>query len=350
MNSKVLTLTRPDDWHLHLRDGDMLKITVPAASRYFGRAIVMPNLSEPVTTVKQAEKYLQRIRQYVPESAEFQPLMTLYLTDRSDPNEIQQGADSGLITAVKYYPAGATTNSDSGVTDLSKTYAVLERMQKVGMPLLVHGEVTDPEIDIFDREAIFIDRHLSQLRQDFPELKIVLEHITTRDAAQFVSDANANLAATITAHHLLFNRNHMLAGRIRPHYYCLPILKRDIHQQTLLQVATSGNSKFFLGSDSAPHLTSAKESDCGCAGCYTGHATLELYTEAFEQMDALDKLESFASLNGPAFYGLPVNRDKILLEKVQWQPQEHIDAPGGTLKPLRGSEPLHWSVRECTDG
>ncbi len=344
MNPSSISLIRPDDWHLHLRDGAMLSVTVPAAARYFGRVIVMPNLAEPVVRTEQAQAYRDRILARAPSGSAFEPLMTLYLTDQTSPDQIKTGHAENLIRAVKYYPAGATTNSASGVTDLRKTYKALEAMQECGMPLLLHGEVTDPDIDIFDREAVFIERHLGRLMKDFPDLRMVLEHITTQQAVSFVTESGPNLAATITAHHLLFNRNHMLVGRIRPHYYCLPILKRDIHQQALLEAATSGNTKFFLGSDSAPHLRAAKESNCGCAGCYTGHATLELYAEAFEARQAMDRLEAFASLNGPAFYRLPANQDRIQLVKESWQPPESIEAPGGTLHPLRGNQPLQWKV------
>lgn len=343
-----LEIVRPDDWHLHLRDDAMLAITVPAAARYFGRAIVMPNLKPPVTTVESASAYRERILAQIPQGSGWQPLMTLYLTDQTDPREIVLGAESGVVTAVKYYPAGATTNSASGVTSMENTYSVLEAMQKVGMPLLIHGEVTDPEIDIFDREAVFIDRHLIPLMNDFPELRVVLEHITTKDAADYVSSAGENLAATITPQHLLFNRNQMLVGGIRPHYFCLPILKRDLHRRALLDAATSGSSKFFLGSDSAPHLRSDKESDCGCAGCYSSHAALEFYAEAFAAVDALDKLEGFASINGPAFYGLPQNTGRVRLEAQEWQAPASYAAPGGELVPLRADQPMKWSVTEVS--
>lgn len=347
MNSTSLNIVRPDDWHLHLRDDAMLAVTVPAAARYFGRAIVMPNLKPPVTTVELAAAYRDRILAAVPEGSSWQPLMTLYLTDQTNPDEITRGAESGIVTAVKYYPAGATTNSASGVTSMAKTYPVLEAMQKTGLPLLVHGEVTDSDIDIFDREAVFIERHLKPLMRDFPNLKVVLEHITTQDAVDYVMESGENLAATITPQHLLFNRNQMLVGGIRPHYFCLPILKRDTHRQALLAAATSGSSKFFLGSDSAPHLRADKESACGCAGCYTSHAALELYAEAFASVEALDKLEGFASLNGPAFYGLPQNTDRILIEPTEWQPPAAIEAPGGELVPLRADQPLKWKVSEA---
>jgi dihydroorotase len=290
-----LTITRPDDWHLHLRDGQLLAYTVPDAARYFGRAIVMPNLLPPVLNTAQALAYRERIMAHRPTDSQWKPLMVLYLTDNTDPAEIERAKASGHVVACKYYPAGATTNSDSGVTQLDNIYPVLARMEKIGMPLLLHGEVTDTEVDIFDREAVFIDRHLGKLTNNFPALKIVLEHITTRDGAQFVAEASARVAATITPQHLLFNRNQLLAGGVRPHYYCLPILKRQHHQQALIAAATSGDPSFFLGTDSAPHSTHRKETACGCAGCYSNHAALELYAEAFNQADALDKLEGFAS-------------------------------------------------------
>lgn len=343
-----LKIVRPDDWHLHLRDDAMLAVTVPAAARYFGRAIIMPNLKPPVTTTDLAAAYRDRILAAVPDGSTWQPLMTLYLTDHTDPDEITRGSESGIVTAVKYYPAGATTNSASGVTAMKHTYPALEAMQEAGMPLLIHGEVTDPEVDIFDREAVFIERHLIPLMRDFPELKVVLEHITTKDAADYISESNGNLAATITPQHLLFNRNQMLVGGIKPHYFCLPILKRDTHRKALLTAATSGDKRFFLGTDSAPHLRSSKETSCGCAGCYSNHAALELYAEAFASVDALDKLEGFASLNGPAFYGLPQNTDYIQLEASEWLPPESIDAPGGELVPLRADQPLLWKVVEAS--
>jgi len=297
-----LIIRRPDDWHIHLRDNAGLELTVPAVSRYFGRTIVMPNLLPPVTDCASASAYQARILKHVPEGTKFEPLMTLYLTDKTDPKEVRKGAESGLITACKLYPAGATTNSDSGVTDLRHIHAVLEVMQELSLPLLVHGEVTTSDIDIFDREKVFIERHMLPLLASFPKLRVVFEHITTADAADFVSAQDDNIAATITAHHLLYERNHMLVGGIRPHLFCLPILKRREHQEALIRAATSGSKQFFLGSDSAPHTLNTKESSCGCAGCYTGHATIELYAEAFDDAGALDKLEGFASLHGPAFY------------------------------------------------
>jgi len=340
----TLTLTRPDDWHLHLRDGDALPFTVPDAARYFGRAIVMPNLVPPVTTTEQALAYRQRILEHRPAGSQWQPLMVLYLTDNTAPEEILRARDSGNVFACKYYPAGATTNSDSGVTDLANIYPVLAQMEKVGMPLLLHGEVTDADVDIFDREAVFIDRHLNKLTAAFPSLKIVLEHITTREGAQFVGEASDNVAATITPQHLLFNRNQMLVGGIKPHYYCLPILKRQQHQQALVTAATSGNPKFFLGTDSAPHATHRKENACGCAGCYSNHAALEFYAEVFEQAGALDKLEGFASHFGADFYGLPRNRDTITLEKAPWQSPAFLPFGGDTLTPLGGGEYRQWRV------
>lgn len=344
MTKSEIRLTRPDDWHIHLRDQGALRLTVPAVARYFGRAIVMPNLVPPITTVELAASYRERILAQLPEGSVFNPLMTLYLTDSISVEEIYRGKEAGMVTACKLYPAGATTNSDSGVTDLKNIYPVLEAMQEVGMPLLVHGEVTTPEIDIFDREAVFIDRHLSPLLKDFPELKVVMEHITTADAAQFVEEGSERLAATITAHHLLYERNHMLVGGIRPHLYCLPILKRRKHQEELVRVATSGNRKFFLGSDSAPHALDAKENSCGCAGCYTGHATLELYAEAFANADALDKLEAFASFHGPDFYELPRNTDQIVLKQQSWEVEEQMPYLDTSIKPLRASEQIHWIV------
>ncbi|MFW1676969.1 dihydroorotase [Pontibacter sp. JAM-7] len=339
----TLTITRPDDWHIHLRDGASLQHTVPDASRYMGRVIVMPNLVPPVTDTEMALAYRDRILQQSHREG-FKPLMVLYLTDNTAPEIIREARQSGHIYAAKLYPAGATTNSDSGVTSVKNIYPVLEMMQAEGMPLLIHGEVTDAEIDIFDREKIFIERTLAPLLKDFPELKVVLEHITTQDAAEFVAAGNENLAATITAHHLLYNRNHMLAGGIRPHYYCLPILKRNTHQQALLRAATSGSKRFFLGTDSAPHLQHAKEAACGCAGSYTAHAAIELYAEVFEQMNALDKLEAFASFNGPDFYGLPRNSDQITLERAPWTVPATYPLGDSQLVPIRAGETIHWRV------
>lgn len=342
---QTLHITRPDDWHIHLRDGDALTQTVSDASRYFGRAIVMPNLTPPVRKLDEARAYHERILAAIPaERASFIPLMVLYLTDRTQPADIAEAKASGLVYAAKLYPAGATTNSDAGVTDVDGLWPVLDEMAKQGMPLLVHGEVTDADIDIFDREAEFIERHLKRIVAAFPSLKVVLEHITTADAAEFVASAGENVAATITAHHLLYNRNDMLAGGIRPHYYCLPILKRNRHQQALIAAATSGSPKFFLGTDSAPHGRHRKEADCGCAGCYTAYAAIEMYAEAFEAAGALDKLEAFASFHGPDFYGLPRNQDQITLQKADWQAPEALPLGDDTVRPLRAGETLRWQV------
>ncbi|MGB3612131.1 MAG: dihydroorotase [Cellvibrio sp.] len=339
-----ITLTRPDDWHIHLRDGDALQRTVADAARYFGRAIAMPNLVPPVTDTQQALAYKERILAARPAGSSFEPLMVLYLTDNTEPQEIFRAKAAGIHTC-KLYPAGATTNSASGVTDLKKVYPVLEAMQETGMLFLLHGEVTDSAIDIFDREKTFIDRTLTQLVDHFPALRMVLEHITTSEAAAFVSEAPANVGATITAHHLLYNRNHMLAGGIRPHYYCLPILKRNTHQQALIEAATSGNPKFFLGTDSAPHAHNRKEAACGCAGSYTANAALELYAEAFEDAGALDKLEGFASHFGPDFYQLPRNTDTITLVKQSWQVPDSLTLGDQSLIPLRAGETLRWQVQ-----
>ncbi|MCM5678779.1 dihydroorotase [Schlegelella sp. S2-27] len=343
MTSTTLTLTRPDDWHLHVRDGAAMQTVVPDTARQFGRAIIMPNLRPPVTTAAQALAYRERILAAVPEGAAFEPLMTLYLTDNLPPDEIMRARAAGVV-AVKLYPAGATTNSDAGVTDLRKTYKTLEAMQQHGLLLLVHGEVTDPEIDIFDRERAFIDTKLIPLRRDFPELKIVFEHITTKDAAQYVSEADARLGATITAHHLLYNRNAIFTGGIRPHYYCLPVLKREEHRRALVAAATSGSPKFFLGTDSAPHPAHLKEHATGCAGCYTAHAAIELYAEAFEAAGALDRLEAFASYHGADFYGLPRNTGTVTLQRESWTPPESVPFGDAQLKPLRGGETLAWRL------
>ncbi|MEY4883846.1 MAG: hypothetical protein RIS34_1700 [Pseudomonadota bacterium] len=340
---QAITLTRPDDWHLHLRDGDALTTVVPHTAAQFGRAIIMPNLRPPVTTAAQAQAYAARIRAAVPEGVLFQPLMTLYLTDNLPADEIKRAKDAGVVAA-KLYPAGATTNSDAGVTDLRKTYKTLEAMQREGLLLLVHGEVTSPDIDLFDREAVFIDTQLIPLRRDFPELKIVFEHITTREAAQYVQAADRFTAATITAHHLLYNRNAIFTGGIRPHYYCLPVLKRETHRLALVQVATGGSSKFFLGTDSAPHPAQLKEHASGCAGCYTAHAAIEMYAEAFDAVGALDKLEAFASFNGADFYGLPRNTGHITLKRESWTPPESFAFGEATLKPLRSGEALPWRM------
>jgi dihydroorotase len=341
----TLTLTRPDDWHLHVRDGAALASVVPHTARQFGRAIIMPNLKPPVTTAAQALAYRERILAAVPAGVSFEPLMTLYLTDVLPPDEIVRAKAAG-VTAVKLYPAGATTNSDAGVTDLRKTRATLEAMQREGLPLLVHGEVTDSDIDLFDREKAFIDTKLIPLRRDFPELKIVFEHITTREAADYVSTADRFTAATVTAHHLLYNRNAIFTGGIRPHYYCLPVLKREEHRRALVAAATSGSDRFFLGTDSAPHATHLKEHATGCAGCYTALSALELYAEAFEAAGALDKLEGFASFHGPAFYGLPRNTGTVTLRKQPWQLPESLPFGETELKPLRGGETLAWKVIE----
>jgi len=342
MNS--ITITRPDDWHIHLRDGIQLKDTVRDVSRYMGRAIIMPNLVPPVTNTEETLGYHQRIMAQEPQG-NFEPLMVLYLTDNTQPEEIAKAKATGKIFAAKLYPAGATTNSDSGVTSIKNIYPVLEAMQEAGMLLLVHGEVTDSSIDIFDREKTFIDTILKEVVDDFPNLKIVLEHITTKDAAEFVAAAGDNVAATITAHHLLFNRNHMLAGGIRPHFYCLPILKRNIHQEALIKAATSGSKKFFLGTDSAPHMKHAKEAACGCAGSYTAHAAIELYAEAFEAAGALDKLEAFASFNGPDFYGLPRNTDTITLINESWDVPATYPLGEENVVPIRAGEQISWAVK-----
>jgi dihydroorotase len=339
--TEQLTLTRPDDWHLHLRDGDALATVVPHTAAQFARAIVMPNLKPPVTTAAQALAYKARISAAVPHGMKFEPLMTLYLTDNTPPDEIRKAKDAGVV-ALKLYPAGATTNSDAGVTDLLKTYKTLEAMQREGILLLVHGEVTSPEIDLFDREAVFIDAQLIPLRKDFPELKIVFEHITTKEAAQYVAQADAHTAATITAHHLLYNRNAIFLGGIRPHYYCLPVLKREVHRLALVQAAISDSKKFFLGTDSAPHPAHLKEHASGCAGCYTALSAMELYAEAFETAGALNKLEAFASFNGADFYGLPRNTDLITLKKQSWTLPETLPFGNTELKPLRGGEALNW--------
>ena len=340
---QTLTLTRPDDWHVHLRDGDALNTVVPHTAAQFARAIVMPNLKPPVTTTAMALAYKQRILAALPEGVSFEPLMTLYLTDDMAAEEIHRAHDAGVV-AVKLYPAGATTNSSAGVTDIRHTHATLDAMQRVGMQLLVHGEVTDTEVDLFDREAVFIERHLQPLRRDFPELKIVFEHITTKEAAQYVAQAGAFTAATITAHHLLYNRNAIFLGGVRPHYYCLPVLKREVHRQALLQAATSGSDRFFLGTDSAPHPAHLKEHASGCAGCYTALSALELYAEAFDSVGALGQLEGFASFHGPDFYALPRNQGTVTLKRQAWTVPESVAFGEASLKPLRGGEELHWQL------
>lgn len=341
---QTLTITRPDDWHLHLRDGDALKTVLPHTAAQFARAIVMPNLKPPVTTTEQAAAYRQRILAALPEGMQFEPLMTLYLTDNTPPDEIRRAKDSGFIHAVKLYPAGATTNSDAGVTDLRKCYKTLETMQEVGMPFLVHGEVTSPEIDLFDREAVFIDTVMKPLRADMPELRVVFEHITTADAAAYVAEAEGPIAATITAHHLLYNRNEIFKGGIRPHYYCLPVLKRETHRQALVKAATSGSARFFLGTDSAPHAKGVKEHACGCAGCYTALHAMELYAQAFDQVGALDKLEAFASFNGPDFYRLPRNSSSLTLKRESWNLPNELAYLDGSLVPLNAGEQMSWKV------
>ncbi len=340
----TLTLTRPDDWHLHVRDGAAMRAVVPYSARQFARAIIMPNLRPPVTTTGQALAYRERILAAVPEGWAFQPLMTLYLTDNTPPDEITRARESGHIIACKLYPAGATTNADSGVTAIAEIYPVLEAMQRQGLPLLIHGEVTDPAVDVFDREAVFIDQVLTPLVWDFPELKIVLEHLTTEDAVDYVREAPVTVAATITAHHLLYNRNAIFQGGLRPHHYCLPTLKRERHRQALIQAATSGNPKFFLGTDSAPHPRRDKETACGCAGCYTAHAALELYAEAFDAAGALDKLESFASFHGADFYGLPRNVGTVTLNRQPTPVPESFPFDDDALIPLRAGEMLSWRM------
>ena len=347
--TQSLTITRPDDWHIHLRDGTALQTVVPHTAAQFARAIVMPNLKPPVTTAAQALAYKARIEAAVPEGVSFEPLMTMYLTDNTPSDEILRAKDAGLV-ALKLYPAGATTNSDAGVTNVRKTYQTLEAMQKAGILLLVHGEVTSPDIDLFDREAVFIDQQLIPLRKDFPELKIVMEHITTREAAQYVasqaqsagSSHPAYLGATITAQHLLYNRNAIFVGGVRPHYYCLPVLKREIHRQALLDAATSGNSNFFLGTDSAPHAAHLKEHAVGCAGGYTAHAAMELYATAFDAAGKIDKLEGFASFHGADFYNLPRNKDTITLKRETWTAPESYPFGDAVLKPLASGEALAW--------
>jgi dihydroorotase len=339
----TLTLTRPDDWHLHVRDGAAMAAVVPHTARQFGRAIIMPNLKPPVTTAAQALAYRERIAACVPAGCDFTPLMTLYLTDNTPPDEIRRAKEAGVV-ALKLYPAGATTNSDAGVTDIRKTHATLETMQREGLLLLVHGEVTDPGVDVFDREARFIEQVMEPLRDAFPALKIVFEHITTREAAQYVAEAGPNTAATITAHHLLYNRNALFTGGLRPHWYCLPVLKREEHRRALLTAATSGRSKFFLGTDSAPHAAHLKEHAAACAGCYTALSAIELYAEAFERAGHLDRLEGFASHHGPDFYGLPRNTSTVTLRREPWTLPETVPFGDTELKPLCGAETLNWRL------
>ncbi len=340
-----LTLTRPDDWHLHVRDGKALAAVIPHTARQFARAIIMPNLQPPVTTTAQALAYRQRILDALPAGTDFVPLMTLYLTDNTTADEVSRAKDSGMVVAFKYYPAGATTNSAAGVTDISKTWSTLEAMQEAGMPLLLHAEVTDPDVDVFDREAVFIDSLLEPLTVRFPGLKVVLEHATTRQGIEFVRSMPDTVAATITAHHLLMNRNAMFKNGLQPHAYCLPVLKRESHRRALIEAATSGNNKFFLGTDSAPHARERKESSCGCAGIYTAHAALELYAKAFEAAGALDRLEGFASHYGPDFYGLPRNTQTITLEKTDWTVADSYPLGDSTVVPMYAGETLHWRVK-----
>jgi dihydroorotase len=339
-----ITLTRPDDWHLHVRDGAALNAVVPHSAAQFGRALIMPNLRPPVTTAQQAVDYRDRILAALPPGSDFEPVMSLYLTDRLPPEEIALAAQAG-VRALKLYPAGATTNSDAGVTDIRHTYKTLEAMQAHGLLLLVHGEVTDPAVDLFDREAVFIDRVLIPLRRDFPELKIVFEHLTTKEGAQYVQQADRYIGATITAHHLLYNRNAIFTGGIRPHYYCLPVLKRETHRLALVEAATSGSPRFFAGTDSAPHPAHLKEHALGCAGCYTGLTALELYAEAFDNVDRLDKLEGFMSLHGADFYGLPRNNSTVTLVRESWTVPETVPYGETTLKPLRGGEQVQWKLQ-----
>jgi len=345
--SDALTITRPDDWHLHLRDGAAMAAVLPATAAQFARAIVMPNLKPPVTTAAAAQAYRDRIVAALPErgpGADFTPLMTLYLTDRLPPDEVRRAREAGVV-AIKLYPAGATTNSDAGVTDIRKTYPTLEAMQREGLLLLVHGEVTDAQIDVFDREAVFIERVMRPLRRDFPELKVVFEHITTKEAADYVAESDRFTAATITAHHLLYNRNAIFTGGLRPHYYCLPVLKRERHRLALVEAATGGSAKFFLGTDSAPHAAALKENSVCGAGCYTAPAALELYAEAFEAAGALDRLEAFAAFHGPDFYGLPRNRSRVTLRREAWTLPDSVPFGDTILKPLRGGETLNWKLQ-----
>jgi dihydroorotase len=342
--TQSLTLRRPDDWHLHLRDGDMLRAVLPHTANHFARAIIMPNLVPPVVTGADAAAYKQRIMAALPEGSDFEPLMTLYLTEDTDPEDLAAAHASGLVEAVKLYPAGATTNSASGVSDFSKVAKVFEKMAEIGLPLCTHGEVTNSDVDIFDREAVFIDRVLDPIRKDHPALRVIMEHITTKDAADYVCSADQNLAATITTHHLVINRNHILAGGIKPHYYCLPVAKRETHRLALRAAATSGDSRFFLGTDSAPHTDANKLLPCGCAGCFTAPNTMSILAEVFEQEGKLDQLEAFASLNGPAYYGLPANEDQITLIRETPSFPAHIDTPDGPVTVFDPDMPLHWRV------
>jgi dihydroorotase len=341
--TQQLTITTPDDWHLHVRDGAAMAAVLPASAKQFARAIIMPNLKPPVRTVAEAAAYRERILAALPAGVQFEPLMTLYLTDATPPEEIVRVKESGFVKALKLYPAGATTNSDAGVTDLAKCAKTLEKMAELGIPLLTHGEVTDPSVDVFDREALFIERVMQPLRKKLPQLKVVFEHITTREAAQYVMSADANVAATLTPQHLLYNRNEIFKGGIRPHFYCLPVLKREEHRVALVQAATSGSPKFFLGTDSAPHARNTKEVSCGCAGCYTAPHALELYAEAFDAAGALDKLEAFASFHGPDFYELPRNTGKVTLHREEWKLPDsfpYVDDSG--IVPLKAGETMHW--------
>ena len=344
LSPNTLTITRPDDWHLHLRDGSVLADVLPHTAAQFARAIVMPNLKPPVTTTAMASAYRDRILAALPKGMAFEPLMVLYLTDNTQPDEIRKAVESGFVHGVKLYPAGATTNSDAGVTDLQRCMPALEMMQELGLPLLIHGEVTDSEIDVFDREAVFIDRILQPLRKQLPQLRIVFEHITTQEAVHYVRDAEGPIAATITAHHLLYNRNAIFKGGVRPHYYCLPILKRETHRRALMQAASSGNPRFFLGTDSAPHSKDLKEHSCGCAGCYTALHAMELYAHAFEEAGALDKLEGFASFFGPDFYKLPRNKDHITLQRQDWIVPEELVMQSITIVPLDAGAMLAWKL------
>jgi dihydroorotase len=341
---QTLTLRRPDDWHLHLRDGAMLAAVLPFTTHRFARAIIMPNLVPPVTDVAGAVAYRRRIIEALPSGADFTPLMTCYLTDTTDPDELERGVRAGVFAAVKLYPAKATTNSAHGVTDIAKTYAALERMESLGLPLLVHGEVTDADVDVFDREAVFIERVLAPLHRRLPTLKIVLEHVTTAEAVAFVGEAGPTIAATITAHHLVINRNALFVGGLRPHMYCLPIAKREKHRQALRRAATSGNPRFFLGTDSAPHPASDKESACGCAGIFTAPAALEIYAQVFAEEEALDRLEAFAALNGPRFYGLPPNERRITLRRSAWRIPPRVDAGGSAIVPFLAGEEVAWMI------
>ena len=346
MSTASLSITQPDDWHLHLRDGEALKTTVPHSARIFARAIVMPNLKPAVSTVAQALSYRQRILDCVPQESNFEPLMTLYLTDQLTPEEVERASEEDSVQGIKFYPAGATTNSESGVAELECVYPALEKMAELGLPLLIHGEVTDHDIDIFDRERVFIETVLITLTQKLPELRVVLEHITTSDAVEFVKSQGANIAATITPHHLLYNRNNLLVGGVRPHFYCLPILKRNSHQQALISAATSGSPKFFLGTDSAPHSVESKETSCGCAGIYSAHAALEFYAEVFEEANALDKLEGFASFFGADFYKLPRNKNKIVLNKTPSTVPAEFPLGESRVIPMRANEIVSWSANE----